>query len=57
MDTTSALMSIIVITVDALVIFRILQSKAETLTKFFWIAIVLLLPILGAVIWWFFGPK
>ncbi len=57
MDVSSALMGLIIVTVDALVIFRILQSKADTLAKFFWIVVVLLLPILGAVIWWFFGPK
>jgi hypothetical protein len=57
MDTTTALMSVVIVMIDVVVIFRILQSKAETLTKMFWIAVVLLLPILGAALWWFFGPK
>jgi len=57
MDINTAVMSVIVVTIDALVIMRIMQSGAETLVKFFWIVVVLLLPIVGAGIWWFYGPK
>jgi hypothetical protein len=57
MDINTALMSLVVVTIDALAIIRIMQSSAQTINKFFWIVVVLLLPILGAGIWWFFGPK
>ena len=57
MDVTTGLMSLIVVTLYVLAIIRILQSSADTLTKFVWIVIVLLVPILGVGIWWFYGPK
>ena len=38
-------------------IVSILNSKAETGTKDLWIMLVLILPLIGFVIWYFAGPK
>jgi len=36
---------------------KIVQSDADTGTKVLWIVLILLLPVLGLVLWWLFGPK
>ncbi|MGB5258683.1 MAG: PLD nuclease N-terminal domain-containing protein [Woeseiaceae bacterium] len=43
----------------ALVVYaavRILDSSADTLRKIIWIAVVAAFPLLGLVVWFFFGP-
>jgi hypothetical protein len=36
---------------------NILQSRESTGTKALWIVLVLVLPVLGLLIWYFAGPK
>lgn len=36
---------------------KIVQSDAGTGAKVLWIVLILLLPVLGLVLWWLFGPK
>ncbi len=36
---------------------KIVQSRASTGSKVFWIVLILILPILGFIIWLFFGPR
>ena len=43
------------LTVYAMV--RIVQSTAGTGSKVIWILLVLLLPVLGLILWFIFGPK
>ncbi|WOJ92214.1 PLDc N-terminal domain-containing protein [Congregibacter variabilis] len=38
-------------------IISIVQSKASTGAKVLWSVLVLLLPILGLIIWFFAGPR
>ena len=38
-------------------IVNILNSSAETGTKTLWILLVLLLPVIGFVAWFFAGPR
>lgn len=38
-------------------IVRIIQSNASTGKKVLWIVLILLLPLLGIILWWFLGPK
>lgn len=45
----------LVLTVYAAV--KIVQSDASTGAKVLWIVLILLLPVLGLVLWWLFGPK
>ncbi len=39
------------------VIIQILGSNADTARKVLWIVLVLILPLIGAILWWFMGPK
>ena len=38
-------------------ILNIFQSSADTVKKALWIALVLVLPLLGVIIWYFAGPR
>lgn len=38
-------------------IIKVVQSKASTGIKTLWIVLILLLPILGLILWFLFGPK
>ena len=38
-------------------ILNIFQSSADTAKKAIWIVLVLLLPLLGVIIWYFAGPR
>lgn len=45
----------LILTVYAIV--RIVQSRAGTGSKVIWIVVILLLPVLGLILWFLFGPK
>lgn len=38
-------------------ILKVASSRADTLAKFIWILILLLLPVIGLIIWLLIGPK
>ncbi|WP_331346163.1 PLDc N-terminal domain-containing protein [Cellvibrio sp. UBA7661] len=38
-------------------IVKTVQSGASTGTKVIWIVVLLLLPVLGFILWFLFGPK
>lgn len=53
----SGILGVLILFLDIWAILKIIQSQIQTLNKAVWIVIIILLPILGLVIWWFFGPK
>lgn len=48
---------ILVLVLDIYAVIKIAQSGTEALKKAVWIVLILLLPILGLLLWWLFGPK
>ena len=48
---------LIVLIADVWAIVNILQSGASTGSKVLWTVVVIVLPILGFILWFFFGPK
>lgn len=38
-------------------IYRIVQSNASTTAKVIWIVVILVVPLLGLIAWFIFGPK
>jgi hypothetical protein len=48
---------LIVLIADVWAIVNIFQSRADTGSKVLWTVIVILLPVLGFILWFFFGPK
>lgn len=53
----SPLIGLIVFALDIWAIASIFNAKVETPEKALWIALVLFLPIIGFLIWYFAGPK
>jgi Phospholipase_D-nuclease N-terminal len=47
----------IVLIADVWAIVNILQSGASTAAKVLWTVVVIVLPILGFILWFFFGPR
>ena len=48
---------LIVLIADVWAIVNIFQSGADTGAKVLWTVLVVLLPILGFILWYFLGPK
>lgn len=48
---------VLVLVADIYAIINIVGSSAEPLKKALWIVLILLLPFVGFVLWWFLGPK
>ena len=50
-------MGLLILAGDIWAILNILQSKASNGKKLVWILVVLLLPLLGLILWFFLGPR
>lgn len=48
--------SVLVLFLNVFAILKIVQSYETTGMKVLWILIILILPVLGLVIWFFVGP-
>jgi succinate dehydrogenase/fumarate reductase cytochrome b subunit len=51
------LWGLLVLIADVWAIVNIVQSGAESGTKVLWVVLVVVLPVLGFVLWWFLGPR
>ena len=47
---------LIILIVDIFAIVMVLQSSAKSIEKLIWSLVVLLLPLIGLIIWYFAGP-
>ena len=52
-----SLWGVIVLIADIWAIVNVLQSGADTGKKVLWTVIVILLPVLGFILWYFMGPR
>jgi hypothetical protein len=52
----NGILGLLVLVADIYAILKIAQSSASTGIKALWIVVVLLLPVLGVILWYFFGP-
>jgi len=53
----SGLLGLLVLIADIWAILNVIQSNESTGAKALWIVLVLVLPVLGLIIWYFAGPK
>jgi hypothetical protein len=53
----NGLFGVLILAGDVWAIINILQSGADNVKKLIWVLVVLLLPLLGLVIWFFAGPR
>lgn len=53
----SGVFGLLILIADIWAILNIVQSRVPTVNKLVWIVVILLLPALGLIIWWFAGPR
>lgn len=53
----NGLIGLLVLVGDIWAIINIFQSSASNEKKLLWILVVLLLPLLGLILWYFLGPR
>lgn len=51
------LLSLIWLIIVILAIVKVANSGASTLSKVFWIIVLIIFPLVGLIIWYLFGPK
>lgn len=51
------LLGLIILVLDVWAIVKVFESGASTMAKVVWTVAILLLPILGLIVWFLFGPK
>jgi succinate dehydrogenase/fumarate reductase cytochrome b subunit len=52
-----SLWGVLVLIADIWAIVNILQSGADTAKKLLWTVVVIVLPVLGFILWFFLGPR
>jgi hypothetical protein len=53
----NGLLGLLILIGDIWAIINIFQSSASNEKKLLWILVVLLLPLLGLILWYFLGPR
>ena len=51
------LIGILILLANVYAIVKIFNSSASPAAKAVWIVLILILPVLGLIIWFLFGPK
>ncbi len=57
MNMGYSLWGVLVLIGDIWAIINILQSSASNEKKLLWIVVVVLLPLIGLILWFFLGPR
>lgn len=53
----SGILGLLILAGDIWAIINIFQSTASNEKKLLWILVVVLLPLLGLILWFFLGPR
>jgi succinate dehydrogenase/fumarate reductase cytochrome b subunit len=53
----NGLLGLLILIGDVWAIINIIQSSASNEKKLLWTIVVLLLPVLGLILWFFLGPR
>ncbi len=53
----SGLLGVLILIGDVWAIINIFQSSASNEKKLLWTLVVVLLPLLGLILWFFLGPR
>lgn len=51
------LLSLIILILDIWALINVIQSRASGLAKLVWFLVIVFLPVLGLIIWFFAGPR
>jgi hypothetical protein len=53
----SGIIGLVILAVDIWAIVNIFQSRSSMGGKVLWTALIIVLPVLGFILWFFMGPK
>ena len=53
----NGILGLLILIGDIWAIINILQSSASNEKKLVWTVVVVVLPLLGLILWFFFGPR
>ena len=53
----NGILGLLILAADVWAILNIVQSRESTVAKALWVVLVLALPVLGLLVWYFAGPK
>jgi|TARA_R110000764_G_scaffold136688_3_gene224571 hypothetical protein len=56
-STGGGILGLLILIGDIWAVINILQSNASMGAKLLWVLLVVLLPLLGLIIWFFAGPR
>ena len=51
------LLGIVILVLDILAILKVIQSRMPVLNKALWIAIIIILPVIGLILWYLIGSR
>jgi len=51
------LVGLLILVADIWAILNVIQARGELVQKLLWIVLIVVLPLLGVIIWYFAGPR
>lgn len=57
MSEYGGIIGLIILALDIWAIINVIQSSASTGSKILWVLLILILPVIGLIIWFFAGPR
>jgi phospholipase D-like protein len=57
MSEYGGIVGLIILALDIWAIINVIQSGASTGSKILWVLLILVLPVVGLIIWFFVGPR
>lgn len=51
------ILGLIILILDVWAVIKTIGSGASTGSKVLWVVVIVLLPVLGLILWFLFGPK
>ena len=57
MSEYGGIIGLIILALDIWAIINVIQSSTSTGSKILWVLLILILPVVGLIIWFFAGPR
>ncbi len=51
------LIGLLILIADIWAIINVIQARTELVAKLLWIVLIVVLPLIGVIIWYFAGPR
>lgn len=57
MSDYGGIIGLIILALDIWAVINVIQSGASTGAKVLWVLVIIILPLVGLIIWFFAGPR